>query len=88
MVPIGCRSNESNPMNRRTIGMDSAGGIQRYKGVMELSQEKQAKQKQCGSKKQAEKTATNNQWTSASVKNTSDHRDRRDGPGGDCGCGR
>ena len=33
-------------------------------------------------KKDNEKTATNNQWVSTG-KNLSDHRERRDGPGGE-----
>ena len=52
-----------------------------------MSNKKNQKEQHCCKDKQ-EKTATNNQWTNANVLKSRDQRERRDGPGGDCGCGR
>lgn len=53
-----------------------------------MSHEKNAKDSKCCCKGKQEKTATNNQWTNSNVSKQPDRRPRRDGPGGDCGCGR
>ena len=53
-----------------------------------MSHDKDNQSPKCGCKSQQKKTATNNQWTNAHTKEDADRRERRDGPGGDCGCGR
>ena len=53
-----------------------------------MSHSKNNQAKKPASKGKQEKTATNNQWTNANLPSGDDKRERRDGPGGDCGCGR
>lgn len=51
-----------------------------------MSSEKGQKEPCCCKDKQ-KKTATNNQWTNANVQKSRDQCERRDGPGGEGGCG-
>ena len=53
-----------------------------------MSKSKNDQSKKSATKSKQEKTATNNQWTNANLPTNDDNRERRDGPGGDCGCGR